>query len=93
MTRAGVPIAQHPLSEALNTGIVYGVLVPGVASQYEEREAAVFSHYNWTHWRELDWRDRAEAMAHFRLHRMVELHQNDVVAREVKRRSKPNPGA
>ena len=88
MSRAGQPIKSHPLREAIDTQIRYESLVPEIASLYEEREAAVFARYNWTEWRSLDWRDRSAAMAHYRTHRLIELHQNDVIAREMDRKAK-----
>lgn len=53
----------------------------------EERDAAVFSQYNWGGWLALNWQERANAIAHFRLHHVVNLHRNDALAAEMKRRA------
>ena len=71
----------------ISTGIQYHALVPRLVSAVEEREAAVFNLYNWRDWRGLTWEERAEGMAFFRVHRAIELHQNEAVAREIKRQS------
>ncbi len=66
---------------------MYRALVPGLVPTLEERDAAVFSQYNWPSWQALTWQERAEAIAHFRLHHIVDLHRNDAVAREMKNRA------
>ncbi len=94
MTRARLPIQEHPLSEAIDTQIRYGVLAPGLVPIFEEREAAIFAHYNWTEWRLLDWHEQAAVVGHYRTHRQVEMHQNDVIAHEMRRKvPKPPQGA
>jgi len=65
--------------------------MPGLVPLYEEREASVFAHYNWTEWTSLHWRERAAVVAHYRTHRQIELHHSDVVARETRRRAPKNP--
>ncbi len=80
------PIEEYPLSSALDTGIRYETLIPGLVPLYEEREAAVFTHYNRTNWLELDSTERATSVAHYRLHRLIELHNNDAIADEMRRR-------
>ncbi|KKK92609.1 hypothetical protein LCGC14_2701230 [marine sediment metagenome] len=71
----------------VNTGIVYRPTVPGLVPEIEVREAAVFGHYTWTTWQTLGWQEHAEGVAHFRIHRAIEMHQNDAVAREMKRKT------
>ena len=94
MTRAGQPIQEHPLREAIDTQIRYESLAPGLVPLYEEREAAIFAHYNWTEWRLLDWDQQAAAVGHYRIHRQVEMHQNDVIAHEMRKKvPKGPPGA
>lgn len=70
------------------TGIVYQTVIPGLVSEFEEREAARFGHYNWTAWQELTYEDRAYGVAHYRTHSLVELHQNDAQAKEIDRRQR-----
>ncbi len=71
----------------MNTGIVYKATVPGLVPEIEVREAAVFGHYTWTGWQTLGWQERAGGIAHFRIHRAIEMHQNDAVAQEMKRQA------
>ncbi len=73
--------------DPVSTGIVYGGNLPGLVPEFEEREAAVFCHLNWTEWRLLDWLERAKNVAHFRLHHLVNLHKNDAVARKMKEKT------
>lgn len=62
--------------------------LPGMVPAFEEREAARFGWYNWRQWRRLEAEERADVVAHYRLHRLIELHNHDVVSREMKKRSK-----
>ncbi len=70
------------------TGITYLSKLPGLVSEFEEREAARFGHYNWTAWQQLSYEDRAFGVAHYRMHYLVELHQNDAQSKELERRQK-----
>lgn len=70
------------------TGIEYKTRLPGLVSEFEEREAARFGHYNWTAWRQLSNEERAFVVAHYRTYHLVELHQNDAQSKELDRRQK-----
>ncbi len=65
---------------------MYPSKLPGLVSEFEEREAARFGHYNWAAWQELSYEDRAFGIAHYRTYFLVELHQNDAQSRELDRR-------
>lgn len=54
--------------------------------EYEEREAAVFTHCSWAEWMELPRSERAAGVAHMRLHRLIDAHTSDAVERAVKNR-------
>lgn len=82
-----MPIMEHPLSEAVETGVRYAPLVVGLVAEMEERDAAVFAQYDWDRWIGLSWEARAKAIAHFRLHHLIDLHRNDAAAREMKNRA------
>ena len=71
----------------MTTGIGFDALAPGLVPPFEEREAAVFAHYNWSAWQRLTPQERAECVAHYRLHRLVEAHQQDAVNAAVKRKT------
>lgn len=53
----------------------------------EEREASVFAQYTWDRWLALSWQERAKSIAHSRLHQLIDLHRNDAVSSELKRRT------
>lgn len=80
------------LRESVKTGIEYDTLFPGLVPPYEEREAALFSGYTPTAWRELDPEERAMCVAHHRLHNLIALHQSDAVHSEIGRRSRNRQG-
>ena len=55
--------------------------------EYEEREASVFSHYNWMQWQELPWNERAEAVAHYRMHSLIESHMQQAIEQYMNRQA------
>ncbi len=75
---------KHPVE----TGIRLGTQLSSAIPPYEEREAARFSLYNWTAWQELSSGEKAMAVAHYRLHHMIDTHQQDALNDEMTRRSK-----
>lgn len=48
--------------------------MPGLLAEYEEREAALFGHYNWDQWSALPREQRLHGVAHFRLHNLIDAH-------------------
>ena len=88
MKRWNQPIESAPISNAISTGITYGVQYPGIfPAELEVREAARYCGYNFTEWETLESEEQAKGIAHFRLHIMTDLHGNDAVSREMKRKS------
>ena len=73
--------------DAVPTGIRYHSLLPRQVPAVEERAAALFGLYNWRAWLALTWEERAEGVAHYRIHRAIEQHRNETVAREIKRQT------
>jgi len=61
-------------------------LLPDTVSEYEEREACIESHYNWTEWQNLDWQEKTQIVAFHRLRTLIELHKNDALSQEMKRK-------
>lgn len=89
MTRNGEPIETVTVREVIQTGIEFDALLPGLVPLYEEREAATYGHYTWREWRtELEPEERAAAVAQYRLHHLVTLHQNDAMNAAMERRSR-----
>lgn len=68
---------------SIHTGIGYedAFTSIGMVSQYEEREAAIFQGCPWHVWTTLPTFERAGGVAHFRLHHLINLHQNDAAER------------
>jgi len=77
--RNGQPIQYHGVRHGVNPNITFGRLLPNLVPQYEELEACVYVNYNYSQWRELTWQEKACAVAHYRMHRLVELHGSDAV--------------
>lgn len=88
MTRQGKPIQNLRIKHSVTTGILIGTQFAGTIPAYEEREAARFGLFNWTEWRLLNTDDKAMAVAHYRVHSMITLHQQDAVNDEMERRNK-----
>lgn len=57
--------------------------VQGLVPEFEEREAAVFVHIAWEEWQVISGLERAKAVAHYRMHSMIEAHVNDAVSKKV----------
>lgn len=60
---------------------------------FEEWEAMRFAGYNERAWLELEPDERAIAVAHYRLHDLVEMHKEDALAERVKRESEKRHGS
>ena len=62
-------------------------MLPGMVPEIEEREAARFVGVPWAAWERLPRVDRADGVGHFRLSRLIDLHQSDAHNSELKRRA------
>ncbi len=87
MERNGQPIWEHPLRHRVETGIEYVPLADGYVSEYEQREAAVYCHYTPLEFGELPLGERARAVAQYRLHGLVEAHQQDAINQAMDRQA------
>lgn len=76
----GIPIRELHLPQRINVGISIEAN-EGFVSEYECREAAIFGHYNWSEWQNLESSDRIEAIAHWRMHLLIESHVGEAVHR------------
>lgn len=81
--RWGDDIRRCNVKNAVKTNIEIVPEVDGWISELELREASVFCHYTPEQFFELEWRERAASVAHYRLHRLIELHSEDAVNRKV----------
>jgi len=84
VSRHGTPIQLLHLRRHVDVGIVIDSQ-DGIVPEYEDREACVFSNYNWTNWLELTGMERAYAVAHYRMHHTIEAHINDAYDKAGKR--------
>jgi len=57
-------------------------------SEIEDRDSAKFNGYSWREWQELLYQDRVDGVAYYRLRRLIDMHEEDAVSREVERRAK-----
>jgi len=57
----------------------------GLVSEYEEREAAVYTHYTPKEWSTLSWQERAQSVAQYRCHFLIEAHMQEAVTRATNR--------
>lgn len=77
-------MAEAYLPKKFDAGIRINSML-GLVSEFESREAAVYSHYTPEAWPYLDWRERALAVAQYRCHFLVEAHVNAAAAKAADR--------
>lgn len=46
----------------------------------------IYCNYNWSEWMQLDWSERARAVAQYRSHNLIEAHVADAIDKMPKRR-------
>ena len=73
---------------AVATGIGYRVDFPGLVPVYEEYAAMIHANYNSLDWHSLAMESRAQAVAFYRLARLIHLHEQDAVARDAERKQR-----
>lgn len=66
----------------------YNALIPGLVPEVEERDAARFNGYTWSDWRKLAYDERVTGVAYYRLSRLVDMHREEAVSSEMKRRAR-----
>ena len=66
----------------------YNALIPGLVPEVEERDAARFNGDTWSDWRELPYDGRVTGVAYYRLSRLVDMHREEAVSSEMKRRTR-----
>ncbi len=87
VSRFGERIDQLPASSGVNTGITYDAQIKGVVPFFEEYDAMVAANYNAIEWKNLPPSDRAEAVAHLRLRKHINLHESDALKTDTNRRT------
>lgn len=66
----------------VNSGLVFEPVIPGLVPEIEEREACRFNGYTWHDWHDLPKEERVDAVAHFRLIKLIDMHQADASQRQ-----------
>lgn len=87
VSRHEYPIHEIPAGGTVFTGIRYRVHIQGVVPWFEEHDAMVAANHTQQSWDDLGYRQQAEAVAHYRLKRMISLHENEAVDSHAKRRA------
>ena len=59
-----------------------------MVAEVEERDASRFNGYTWAEWKRLPYDDRVTGVAYYRLSRIIDMHKEDAVATEMKRKSR-----
>lgn len=72
----------------LSTGIDFRPEIPGLVTEYEERAAAVLGGYSWREWLRASREERIQSVGFLRLHRLIQLHSDDIADRESKARQR-----
>lgn len=86
--RNGEAIQRLTPGNTIATGITLGIEIPGLVAGYEEYAAMVAANYNESQWQEIGWRERARAVAYYRLEHSIRVHQEDAVTKAMKRKHK-----
>jgi hypothetical protein len=87
VTRNGEPIEAIAPRRRVDTGIAYDDVRRelGWISEYEERDVAQAYNYRWDEWLATPVIEREAAVAHSRIHSLIQLHANEAVAEQQKR--------
>lgn len=84
IVRDGEPLGAIPLRHTVRTGISFedARIDLGLIAEFEEREAATFVGIPWTEWQEIEPKERAAMVAHYRMHYQVALHSSDAARKK-----------
>jgi hypothetical protein len=77
--RHGTRIESLRSNSSVDTGITYGIQLPGAVPFFEEYDAMIEANYNQEQWNGLRPWQRAEAVAHFRVKRHIGLHEAEAL--------------
>src|SRR3990167_7749890 len=89
--KMGEPIQSQQLRNTVQTGITYRRPSAGLVPEVEERGSARFNGYTRKEWSGLPYEDRVDGIAYYRLRKLIEMHEEETVSREINRRSRsPN---
>lgn len=75
-----MPLSKYILPKRLDVGLQIERSVQGMVPEIECREAAVYVGVTWHSWeKELTGRERAAAVAHYRIQLAIKAHTEDAV--------------
>lgn len=72
------------MTQAVRSGITFAERIPGIVTEYEEREAARFGLYRWIDWCALPRSERLMGLAHYRTSQLIELHEGEALSDHMK---------
>lgn len=78
-----MPLREYVLPKRINIDLE----IPseyGLVPEYEERETAVYVGYTWEKWLDIEYSERAKAIAHYRTHLAIEAHIEDAVDKKTR---------
>lgn len=84
VSRDGIPIERLNVRTSVETGIAYDVQFPGLVPFFEEYEAMIRANYSEREWPQIPFWEKAKAIAHHRLKKMINLHEGDAVDLHLK---------
>jgi len=88
LKRDGIALEAAAVESAITTGITAELELPGLVPPFDEYSSMTAANYTETEWAHLSADARARAVAHWRLTRLVRLHENDVVNKRAKRNAR-----
>ncbi len=71
----------------MRVGLAVESEVPGTVPIYEALEAAIYCGYSTARWWDVDYLERARAVAQYRMHNLIESHVQNAINRETERKS------
>lgn len=75
------------MRRSVRVGLAVESEVPGTVPIYEALEAAIYCGYTVSGWWDVDWLERARAVAQYRMHNLIESHVQNAINRETERKS------
>lgn len=88
VARDGVSIREAYAEIAITTGISYRINLPDLVPPYEEYAAMIHANYNTLEWLTLASYEKAQAVAFYRLSKLISLHEQDAVAKATQRKQR-----
>ena len=89
VSRNGVPISQHSLSNTFETGIEFGVPHDSLLSELLVMNACMDAGYRYFHdWQDLTPRQKAKIVARYIMNKIVSAHESDAESKHLEKKNK-----